>query len=188
MPAWRMGCANHGTGLGGSGTSTWTLLRVPGGATPSGAWEVISGQRTCCFIPRTPQTCRSAGEGNRRCRASQEPSSCFRQLGTEGREQVGSRGSRADSSWSQSSTPLPIVKGTLRAASLNTAPISEPGCPAWGPDSAPSSRLGHSQAQWDCSDDGDNTLDEMHTAQCSLQPGRGSSPCPSPEDWGRKMR
>ena len=175
VPAWHVGCANHGTGPGGGRTSTWMLLRVPGGATPSGAWEVILGQRTCCFIPRTPQTCRSAGEGNRGCRASQEPCSCFQQLGTEGREQVGSHGTRVDSSWSQSSTPLPVVKGTLRAACLSTAPIFEPGCPAWGPDSAPSSRLGHSQAQWDCGDDGDNELDKTHAAQCSPQPGHGSS-------------
>lgn len=141
VPAWRGGCADHGAGPGGSGVSTWTSLRVPGGATPSGAWEVISGQRTCCFIPQTPKTCRSAGEGNRGRRASQEPSSCFRELGAEGREQVGSLGSGADHSWSQSPTPLPVVEGTLRAACLNTAPISEPGCPAWGPDSAPTGHL-----------------------------------------------
>lgn len=62
VPAWRGVCGPR-CWAWGQRVSHMDTPEVPGGATPSGAWEVISGQRTCCFIPQTPKPADLLGRG-----------------------------------------------------------------------------------------------------------------------------
>lgn len=103
----------------------------------------FQGRELCCFIPQTPKTCRSAGEGNRGRRASQEPSSCFRELSAEGRESRWVVLGRSGQQLVPEPYSLARRQRDAQSSLLNTAPISEPGCPSVGgsPDSAPSGRL-----------------------------------------------